>query len=344
MKVPQKFKDSEWWWRPFRPRRTIWPTRDGWWCLFVVIGLGVAAINTGNNLLYLLVSLLLSLIVVSGVLSEQSMRGLRLDADAPEEIFAGAPALFGAVLANRKRWLTSYSITLELLTRGGPPRFIYMPRLEAGRDRLLTWEETLPARGRHRLAGVRLTTRFPFALFLKAGRVTLDREVLVFPAVRPISPEALLRLVGAGTSAVRRRGRGHDLYNLRAYRAGDDPRLIHWRSSAKVDSLLVREMEAETTEDTRLVLAGTGGRSAERLEAALSEAASIAVHLARAGAGVELVGAGLFVPLGHGPGHARRILTALTLYDPKAQRSDRSDVGSGARAWRSLREVRVELD
>ena len=344
MKVPQRLKDSEWWWRPFRPRRTIWPTRDGWWCLFVVIGLGVAAINTGNNLLYLLVSLLLSLIVVSGVLSEQSMRGLRLDADAPETIFAGTPALFGAVLANRKRWLTSYSITLELLTRGGPTRFIYMPRLEAGRDRLLTWEETLPARGRHRLAGVRLTTRFPFALFLKAGRVTLDREVLVFPAVRPISPEALLQLVGAGTSAVRRRGRGHDLYNLRAYRAGDDPRLIHWRSSAKVDSLLVREMEAETTEDTRLVLAGTGGRSAERLETALSEAASIAVHLARAGAGVELTGAGLFVPLGHGPSHARRILTALALYDPKARRSDRSDPGPDARAWRSLREVRVELD
>jgi uncharacterized protein (DUF58 family) len=330
--------------RPPPPRRTIWPTRDGWWCLFVVIGLGVAAINTGNNLLYLLVSLLLSLIVVSGVLSEQSMRGLRLDADAPGEIFAGEPALFGAVLANRKRWLTSYSITLELLTRGGPTRFIYVPRLEAGRDRLLTWEETLRARGRHRLAGVRLTTRFPFALFLKAGRVTLNREVLVFPAVRPISPETLLQLVGAGTSAVRRRGRGHDLYNLRAYRAGDDPRLIHWRSSAKVDSLLVREMEAETTEDTRLVLAGAGGRSAERLEAALSEAASIAVHLARAGAGVELVGAGLFVPLGHGPGHARRILTALALYDPQAPRFDRSDVGSGARAWRSLREVRVELD
>jgi hypothetical protein len=50
------------------------------------------------------------------------------------------------------------------------------------------------------------------------------------------------------------------------------------------------------------------------------------------------------VPLGHGPGHARRILTALALYDPQARRSDRSDPESGARAWRSLREVRVELD
>jgi len=336
--------DSEWWWRPFRPRRTIWPTRDGWWCLFVVIGLGVAAINTGNNLLYLLVSLLLSLIVVSGVLSEQSMRGLRLEADAPEEIYAGAPALFGAVLANSKRWLTSYSVTLELLARGGRTRFIYLPRLEAGRDRLLTWDETLPARGRHRLAGVRLTTRFPFGLFLKAGHVMLDREVLVFPAVRPISPEELLRLVGAGTSAVRRRGRGHDLYNLRAYRAGDDPRLIHWRSSAKVESLLVREMEAETTEDTRVVLSGRGERDAARLEAALSEAASITAHLARAGAGVELTGAGLFVPLGRGPGQARRILTELALYDPRAPEAGAAEFGPGARGWRSLREVRVELD
>ena len=336
------WKDSEWWWRPFRPRRTIWPTRDGWWCLLVVIGLGVAAINTGNNLLYLLVSLLLSLIVVSGVLSEQSMRGLRLDGDLPEEIYAGTPALFGVVLANRKRWLTSHSITLELLARSGPPRFIYLPRLEAGRDRLLTWEETLPARGRQRTAGVRLTTRFPFGLFLKASRVMLNREVLVFPTVRPPAPETLHRLVGAGTSAVRRRGRGHDLYNLRAYRPGDDPRLIHWRSTAKIQSLLVREMEAETTEDTRIVLTGTGARNPERLEAALSEAASIAVHLARSGAGVELVGAGLAVPLGRGPGQARRVLTALALYEPGAAGAGR--LGHDGRGWQSLREIHVELD
>jgi uncharacterized protein (DUF58 family) len=340
--VSQRLHESEWWWRPFRPRRTIWPTRDGWWCLFVVIGLGVAAINTGNNLLYLLVSLLLSLIVVSGVLSEQSMRGLRLESGAPEEIYAGTPALFSAALANRKRWLTSYSVTLELLARGGPTRFIYLPQLEAGRDRLLTWEEILPARGRQRLAGVRLTTRFPFGLFLKAGRVLLDREVLVFPAVRRISPETLHRLLGGGSSAVRRRGRGHDLYNLRAYRPGDDPRLIHWRSSAKVESLLVREMEAETTEDTRVVLAGRGERDAARLEAALSEAASVAAHLTRAGVGVELAGAGLFVPLGHGPGQAKRILTALALYDPRAPGAGADAFGAGSR--RSLREVRVDLD
>jgi uncharacterized protein (DUF58 family) len=352
---PRSFRDSEWWWRPFRPRRTIWPTRDGWWCLLVVIGLGVAAINTGNNLLYLLVSLLLSLIVVSGVLSEQSMRGLRLEADIPDEIYAGAPALFGAVLRNDKRWLTSYSVTLELLARGGPSRFIYQPGLEPGAERLMTWEETLPARGPTRLSGVRLTTRFPFGLFIKAGRVMLEADVLVFPAVRPISAEALQRLVGPGTASTRRRGRGHELYNLRAYRPGDDPRHIHWRSSAKTEALMVREMEAETTEDTRVLLVGTGGRDPLRLEAALSEAASAVVHLLRAGSGVELEGPGLFVPLGRGVGQVLRILTVLTLYEPGRAQAEGPDGhplgarlafgrGSEDESRRALRELRVELD
>ena len=113
-------------WRLLHPRRTIKPTRDGWWCLLVAVGLGVAAINTGNNLLYLLVSALLALIVVSGILSEQAMRGVRLTGIGPEELYAGRAVVLGATLANRKRWLTSYSITLELLApdavRSSPAR------------------------------------------------------------------------------------------------------------------------------------------------------------------------------------------------------------------------------
>src|SRR5262245_14795947 len=180
--LPDHLKESEWWWRPFRPRRTIWPTRDGWWSLLAVIGLGVAAINTGNNLLYLLVSLLLALIVVSGMLSELSMRGLDLASVEPEAIHAGEPALFGARIANRKRWLLSYSITIEVLAPAAAPRFLYLPRLAPGAERLVTWEETFPRRGRQQLAGARITTRFPFGLFLKAGRPILASEVIVFPA------------------------------------------------------------------------------------------------------------------------------------------------------------------
>jgi uncharacterized protein (DUF58 family) len=334
-------------WRLLHPRRTIKPTRDGWWCLLVAVGLGVAAINTGNNLLYLLVSALLSLIVVSGILSEQSMRGLHLSAIVPEEVYAGQPALLGAAVANRKGRLTSYSVTVELLAPGAraldsASRFIYLRRIEAGARGLAPWEETLPRRGRHRLAGVRLTTRFPFGLFVKAGRPALTDEVLVFPAVRPVSAEALRRLGASGDTPARRRGRGDDLYDLRGYRSGDDPRFIHWRSSAKTETLMVRELEADSSHDTRIVLVGRG-RAGEALERGLSEAASLALALVRAGAGVELAGAAGAVPVGHGRPHLRRVLTTLALYDPEGARVAAAPAAHPRSAGRTLREIRVPL-
>ena len=330
----------EWLWRLFRPRRTIRPTRDGWWCLFAAVGLGIAAVNTGNNLLYLLSSMLLGLVVVSGILSEAVMRGVRLAPILPGEIYADRPALVGAVVANRKRRVTSYSLTLDVLPRGGPAdRVIVLPRVPAGEERTVTWEVTPPRRGRHRLAGVRLSTRFPFGIFVKAGRVALDEEVLVFPAVGP-PPDHLLRQAGgAGAAPSRRRGRGSDLYNLRDYVAGDDPRLIHWRSSAKTAVLTVRELEAETALDTRIVLDGAGAADEALLERGLSDAASVAAHLVRGGARVEVVGPGVAVPLGHGRAHLRRILTALALYAPAGA----SREGGPARAAPALREIRIRL-
>jgi uncharacterized protein (DUF58 family) len=329
--------------RLVHPRRTIWPTRDGWWCLLVVIGLGVAAINTGNNLLYLLVSLLLGLIVVSGMLSELSMRGLELAAMEPEAVHAGEPALFGAVIANRKRRLLSYSITVEVLSPTANPRFLYVARLAPGAERLLTWEDTLPRRGRHTVAGIRITTRFPFGLFLKAARPTLRSEIVVLPALRPVSPDLLRQLSLIGHAPAQRRGRGTDLYNLRGYRPGDDPRLIHWRSSAKTQALVVRELEAQTTEDTRLILLGVGTAGDQALEEGLSDAASLAAHLVRAGAGVELVGPGFFVRLGRGRPHLLRLWRALALYDP-ALAGQPGPVDADERApFASLRQIRVRL-
>lgn len=329
MKLPR-------WLAWFDPGRTIWPTRDGWWCLGAAVGLGFAAMNTGNNLLYLLASLLLGVITVSGIFSEQSMRGVRVTPVVPDELYAGRSATFGAWVANHKRWRTSYSLTLEIAMADGLTR-AHVERIPAGEARLVTWEATLPARGRHRLPGVRLTTRFPFGLFLKGGRMALDREVIVFPAIGPVPPERQRELAAGGPRPSRRRGRGHDLYNLREYRAGDDPRLIHWRSSAKTAALVVRELEADTAIDTRIVLEGGSGGGAW-LEWGLSEAASLALHLLRSGARVELVGPGVFVALGGGRGHAQRLLTALALFEPSAA----ARTPAGARAA-SVRELRVSL-
>lgn len=327
-------------WARWQPRRTIRPTREGWWCLAVTVGLGLTAVNTGNNLVYLLESMVLALIVVSGVLSEQSVRGVRVVPLLPDEIYAGAACTIGARVRNTKRRRPSFSIALDRPRTGGGfkganDRLAYLARLGAGEERIVTWEETLPRRGRHRLSGVRVTTRFPFGLFLKASRATATEEVLVYPRRVPPPPALLRQAAGLGPAPAGRRGRGHELHDLRAYRTGDDPRLIHWRITARTGTLTVRELEAETAQDAYLVLRGDGARDAGRLEEALAEAAAVASALLRRGTRVGLVGPGIDVPLGRGAAHARRILAALALYEAR-------DVTPG-RAPQGARTVVVDL-
>lgn len=295
------------------PRRTTRPTREGWWCLAVTVGLGLTAVNTGNNLTYLLDSMVMAVIVVSGALSEQSLRGVRVAPVLPDEIYAGGPCVVGARVRNGKRRRASFSIAL---TRPGTDaRLAYVSRLGPGEERLVTWEETLPRRGRHRLGGVRVTTRFPFGLFVKSARPTGGDEVLVYPRRVPPPPALLRQASGVGSAPMRRRGLGHDLHDLRAYRTGDDRRLIHWRVTARTGTLTVRELEAETAQDAWLVLRDDGHGDPERREQALAEAAAVASSILRRGARVGLAGSGIQVPLGQGAAHARRILTALALYE-----------------------------
>jgi uncharacterized protein (DUF58 family) len=309
--------------------RTIWPTRQGLWFLCMTVGLGLTAMSTGNNLFYLLEAMVLAFIVVSGILSEQSLRGVRAEPVLPEEIHAGLPVVVGARVRNTKRARPSFSVRLE--RPGTGERMAYIPRLAAGEERLVTWQVTLPRRGRHRLPGVRIATRFPFGLFVKAARPGLDDEVVVFPRVVP-APAALLRpAVGAGSAPLRRRGRGHDLHDLRPYRAGDDPRLIHWRVSARTGVPTVREFEAEAALDARLILRGDGARDAERREEALAEAAAAVRALLRRGARVALRGPGVEVALGRGSAHGRRLLSALGLYAPAASDAPAARPADGAR-------------
>jgi uncharacterized protein (DUF58 family) len=77
-----------------------------------VLLIGVAALNTGNNLLYLIVAAMLAAILVSGLASAVVLRGLELDVRLPEQVFAGRPAPARILVRNRRRWLTSFSISV----------------------------------------------------------------------------------------------------------------------------------------------------------------------------------------------------------------------------------------
>jgi uncharacterized protein (DUF58 family) len=270
-----------------------------------------------------------------------SMRGLRLALRVPAEVFAGRPALFAVTIVNGKRHLPSYSLALAAPGHGEIVR--YLPRLRAGEERLIAWETTFRSRGRERLPALRVTTRFPFGLFAKSAPVVVDAEIVVYPALRPVPTETWRRAQGAVFTSSHRAGRGHGLRDLREYRSGDDPRLIHWRLSAKRRALVVRELEEETALDARIVLVGTGARDTERRESALSDAASLGRALLRAGAAVALAGPGFGAPTGRGRDQERRVLTALALYDPSVPAVPVLPATHDLRVRTGEREIRFHL-
>lgn len=300
--------------------RVIRPTREGWWFIGASFAVGLAATNTGNNLLYLILAMMLSFMVVSGVLSEQTMRHLRLQRELPRRVFAGSPTTFGVRLINRKRRLPSYALHLsEADPAGGRDPHLFLLKLAPQEREVWRYELTFPRRGRRSLPGLRILTRFPFGLFAKISRPVLADSVLVYPAIRTLAAYDVPSALGPGWRESPRRGHGAGLHNLRQYRPGDDPRLLHWKTSARAGDLMLKELEEEDRPQVCLVLEDPAPRTPlPVLEANLSYAGSLAAHAIRLGCQVRLVTGEGATEYGQGETHLDRILERLALYEPPA--------------------------
>jgi len=117
-----------------------------------------------------------------------------------------------------------------------------------------------------------------------------------------------------GASAVGSLGTRGEYRSLRGYRAGDDPRDIHWRSSARLREPVVREYERDGAE-TRWVCLDTRGEPDEAAEVAIEVAASLAARESASGRPFALAVGETVVDPGHGPGHLERILDVLARVD-----------------------------
>ncbi|HET9623638.1 MAG TPA: hypothetical protein VFP84_19835, partial [Kofleriaceae bacterium] len=213
------------WWRRWRPPRRLSFTREGRIIVILAVGVGFAAINTGNNLLYLLLGWLLSFIIASGILSELTLRQLTVDRRPPARIFAGEPFLMEVVIKNGKPNRASYSIEVEDLRAGQPAdKRCFFLKISPKSAQVAAYRRTPARRGRDRHTGFRIATRFPFGLFEKSREVEAEGELIIYPAVDPVRlpPEEPGRRNG-GTSA-NGRGGGDETWALRPMRDGDDPR------------------------------------------------------------------------------------------------------------------------
>lgn len=290
-------------------------TRVGVWYLVVVFVVAVAAINTGNNALFLVLGGLLALLVASGLISRRNLRRMDLEPGRVGEVYARRPFSVPLRLVNRDRWMARRFLEIAAGPDAEPLVVPFVPPASAHRERLAF---CFRRRGRHVLEGFRVLSIFPLGLFQKAMRHHRRLEVLVYPEILPLDSDNLFALGRIGEEPSPRMGQGHDLYAMRYFRTGDDPRGIHWKRTARTGELIYMEREADEGKRLLILLDNAVAplvdeAAEEGFERLVSEAASAAVEFLERGFEVALTTRTDTVAFGRGAMHRRRLLEILAL-------------------------------
>jgi uncharacterized protein (DUF58 family) len=254
--------------RWLRPPRQLRPTRAGWSFFALTFGVGFAALNTGNNLLYLVLALMLAFLVLSGVLSESVLRGIALRRHVPRELYAERDAWVSVEIHNRQRRVVAYAVVVEdrWIDAAGRERAAgrcFALRIAPGGCEARSYRLCPELRGELVFAGFVVSTRFPFGLFSKSLSIDAAECALVYPAVDPVPiPRDFRGARESGEGVAGPRGRGAEVGGVREYQRGDAPRRIAWRASLRSRALWVREVESEHQGEVEVRLR-TAGRPAD---------------------------------------------------------------------------------
>ncbi|HET9742552.1 MAG TPA: DUF58 domain-containing protein [Terriglobales bacterium] len=335
-------------------------TREGLIYIIAVLVIGIAALNTGNNLLFIVVAAMLAALLVSGVSSTVVLFGLDLHVSLPDHVFAGKPFLGTVTLVNQSR-LPSFSVSVvpekslpkrrwkwqrteigvppfrpaeeqwfrvpDLQLRSLPPeeepppilqRPAYFPYLRAHESESVVVELNFPRRGKYVQDVLGLATRFPFSFLTKTRIVSLERELIVLPAIGETEEFLAILPTLRGEFEVFLTGRGYDLFRLREFLPGDAARHIDWKATARSQSLMVREFTREDERKLKIVFDNPppGVLSEEEYESAVRLAASLAWHFADGATEISFA-----APDYEGPQEAVAFLKYLAVVEPAEEKS-----------------------
>ena len=289
-------------------------TKAGIWFVLITLVVGAAAGNTGNNALYLVASMLLALLGLSGLISRRNLRKLSIDFGAAPEVYAGQKFSIPLTVTNDDRIFPKRFVLVSGVEAAEPLLVLSLGRREVLEERAFFQFER---RGLHQVPFLRISSVFPLGLFDKAMRLAVRLEVLVFPKIAPVAESLYFDRGRVGDELTRKAGWSHELRSLRPFRTGDDPRSIHWKRSARTGDLVFMERQAEAGRRLAIFFDNAFGElgkgTDERFESMVSEAASLAVHYLDQGFEVALTTREEHIHYGRGRPQELRILNSLAL-------------------------------
>src|SRR5580704_2842180 len=232
-------------------------TRGGMLFTLAILVVGIGAVISANNLLFLIVATMLATLLVSGFVSRLCLAGLELDFLVPDHVPARR-SVPGKLFVRNAKWLTpSFSIRLEGIRDPASPTLksgVYFPLIAAGATLEETVEVRFPARGAYRQNSFAFSTSFPFGFLEKSASVTLRRDMIVYPSTDPQPGFEDLLLGISGEIETHYRGLGRDFYRIRPYEALESALHVDWKASAHVGSLQVREFAREQEQTVEMFL------------------------------------------------------------------------------------------
>ena len=285
-------------------RRQTAVCREGWLYLAIVAMVFGGAMLKEVNLLLILAGMLLGPALLNWQAVATNLRGLRIARKLPPGLSAGDRLSVSLILTNARRRISSWGVEVEEQIRriSGVGRDnrrrpeplrpqVLFPYIPANQSRKGSYRGRLLERGRYKFGPFRLTTRFPFGLFSKTITVGEPETLVVLPRLGRLTEGWTARRLDAFAGADRRRrrpGPEGDFYGVREWRSGDNRRLIHWRSSARLGKLVVRQLERPHSRDAAVVLdlwqpEQPETEHLENVELAVSFAASVLADLCRKG-------------------------------------------------------------
>jgi uncharacterized protein (DUF58 family) len=285
-------------------------TKEGRRSVLAAVLIAVAAVNTGNNLIYLVLSLMLSFLLLSYLLPRLNLSKLRPDISFDGPIYAGEAAHVRISVSNDKRRIPAYSVHVTSAVMAGPVRIEHLP---AGGLVEKQARAVFGRRGLYPAVTLTVESSFPFILFYAKRKVGIVKDVAVYPSYYDVDLTGDTPLAEEGYGRIQPSRTGDDMVHIRQFRDGDDPRQISWKASAKRSGLMVREYALQESTTTTVVLVNRYPEAAGDFEKAVSIAAALARDFIGRGGSVRVVSGSAVVPFGSGYEHLLQILDMLVL-------------------------------
>lgn len=243
--------------RQFAAAPKSFPTSAGMVLMMLIVALIAAAYNTANNILFLTLSLIVSCVILNWVLAWINCKHITWNLQTEPHFRAGETTPIKLRVENGKKLVPSYSLLFRIgaeITKS-KERLTLRQTLRPQQHIELEWRFIPEKRGREKVFARSLETQFPFGFFRRVMGPGDEREVIVWPKriAYNFSPQSTGSAMRRG-DALRRKGDGAELINLRPYNAGDPPRMVHWKASAKQRKLMVRQTSEENQEAYLLFL------------------------------------------------------------------------------------------